>query len=66
MVLTTEKQEFLEFDEVVVTAPLGWLKKNKSAFAPSLPQRLLSAIHSIGYGCLEKVDLTSFIELSGL
>jgi hypothetical protein len=47
-------QEF-EFDEVVVTAPLGWLKRNKLAFQPPLPGKLSEAIDSISYGCLEKV-----------
>lgn len=48
----------LEFDEVVVTAPLGWLKKNLGAFEPELPVPLRKAIQSIGYGCLEKVYIT--------
>lgn len=43
------------YDEVIVTTPLGWLKKNKSAFRPSLPARLGAAIDAIGYGNLDKV-----------
>ncbi|KEY72048.1 hypothetical protein S7711_00065 [Stachybotrys chartarum IBT 7711] len=43
------------FDEVVMTAPLGWLKRNLEAFEPPLPARLTEAIASLGYGCLEKV-----------
>lgn len=43
------------FDEVVITCPLGWLKRHKSAFKPCLPPRLEQAIDSIGYGALEKV-----------
>jgi len=35
------------FDEVVVTCPLGWLKRNKQAFSPSLPSRLSQAIDNI-------------------
>lgn len=47
----------LEFDQVVVTTPLGWLQKNKaSAFEPSLPAELSSAIDAISYGCLEKAS----------
>ncbi|OJD33282.1 amine oxidase [Diplodia corticola] len=43
------------FDEVVMTTPLGWLKRNKdTAFVPPLPERLSDAIDSIGYGCLDK------------
>ncbi|KAI0134522.1 flavin-containing amine oxidoreductase [Xylariales sp. AK1849] len=51
----TEGGEALEFDEVVFTAPLGWLKRHPEAFSPALPSRLNNAIKSIGYGCLEKV-----------
>ncbi|KAK0247834.1 hypothetical protein B0A54_16543 [Friedmanniomyces endolithicus] len=47
-----------EFDEVVVTAPLGWLKRNKEAFRPALPARLSQAICNIGYGTLDKVYIT--------
>lgn len=48
-----------EFDEVIVTCPLGWLKKNKSsAFTPPIPARLSSAIDNIGYGALEKLYIT--------
>ncbi|KAI9830149.1 MAG: hypothetical protein M1819_005826 [Sarea resinae] len=46
------------FDEVIMTTPLGWLKKNKSAFRPALPFRLCQAIDSISYGHLEKVYIT--------
>lgn len=44
------------FDEVVMTAPLGWLKTNLDAFEPALPQRLQEGIGSIGYGHLDKVS----------
>jgi hypothetical protein len=46
------------FDEVIVTAPLGWLKQNKGAFVPRLPTRLSQAIDSIGYASLEKVFIS--------
>lgn len=45
------------FDEVVMTAPLGWLKTNLDAFEPALPQRLQEGIAAIGYGHLDKVNL---------
>ncbi|CAG8979542.1 hypothetical protein HYALB_00004995 [Hymenoscyphus albidus] len=48
----------LEFDEVVMTNPLGWLKINKDVFTPPLPPRFSQAIDSIGYGSLEKVYIT--------
>ena len=46
------------FDEVVMTAPLGWLKTNLDAFEPALPQRLQEGIGAIGYGHLDKVSQT--------
>ncbi|MCJ1386200.1 hypothetical protein MMC17_009326 [Xylographa soralifera] len=45
----------LEFDEVVITASLGSLKRNEPAFYPQLPARLSRAIKNISYGRLEKV-----------
>jgi monoamine oxidase len=57
-VKTTHGQVF-EFDEVVVTCPLGWLKQNIQAFVPPLPDRLHKAIQNIGYGTLEKVSYAS-------
>jgi hypothetical protein len=44
------------FDGVVMTTPLGWLKRNKAAFMPGLGRRLLNAIDSISVGHLEKVS----------
>src|SRR4051812_35545771 len=62
--LTTEKGESLIFDEVLMTTPLGWLKKHKDeAFVPSLPLRICSAIDAISVGILEKVH-TSLITIS--
>ncbi len=43
------------FDGVIVTVPLGWLKRNLHAFVPPLPPRISTAIRSLGYGNLEKV-----------
>ena len=53
--ITTRDGTTKEHDEVVMTAPLGWLKRNKSAFSPGLTPRLAQAIDNIGYGCLDKV-----------
>ena len=47
-----------DFDEVVVTSPLGWLKRNTQAFTPPLPPRILEAIENINYGRLEKVYIS--------
>ena len=53
--LTTRNTE--TFDEVIVTAPLGWLKRNLATFHPPLPPRLTAAIANVSYGRLEKVYL---------
>ncbi|KAI1438419.1 FAD/NAD(P)-binding domain-containing protein [Xylaria sp. CBS 124048] len=54
----TESEEILEFDEVVFTAPLGWLKQHPDVFNPAPPARFTRAIRDIGYGCLEKVYIS--------
>ncbi|KAI0024323.1 flavin-containing amine oxidoreductase [Xylariomycetidae sp. FL0641] len=56
--VSTTGGETLEYDEVVVTAPLGWLKQNPLAFNPPFPPRLFQAIKNIQYGCLEKVYIS--------
>ncbi|KAH8645546.1 amine oxidase [Tricladium varicosporioides] len=43
------------FDEVVLTTPLGWLKKNQRIFEPPLGPEIRSAINNISVGHLEKV-----------
>lgn len=50
-------KESQQFDEVVMTAPLGWLKRNIQAFEPELPKRLKQGIDAIGYGHLDKVSV---------
>lgn len=45
--LTTRKGQTSYFDEVVVTCPLGWLKRNRAAFSPALPPRMSQAIDNI-------------------
>lgn len=42
-------------DDVVVTAPHGWLRQNKASFVPPMPEQLSEAIDSIAYSKLEKV-----------
>ncbi|KAJ5960478.1 uncharacterized protein N7479_007628 [Penicillium vulpinum] len=56
--VTTATGTSYDFDEVVITCPLGWLKQNTSAFTPALPPRLEQAINNISYGRLEKVYVT--------
>lgn len=48
----------LHFDEVVVTIPLGCLKKEHITFSPPFPNRIARAIKQLSYGRLEKVYLT--------
>ena len=56
--LETAGGDNYEFDELVITTPLGWLKRNRHAFKPALSPRLSQAIESIGYGTLDKVYIT--------
>ncbi|SLM41019.1 cell division cycle 14 [Lasallia pustulata] len=56
--VTTSTGTIHIFDEVIMTAPLGYLKRNLSTFVPPLPPRLTSAIANISYGRLEKVYIT--------
>jgi predicted NAD/FAD-dependent oxidoreductase len=48
--------ETYQFDEVVVTSPLGWLQKNLHTFDPALPTELAKSIKSVAWGVLEKVQ----------
>ncbi|KAI4179960.1 MAG: hypothetical protein LQ348_005282 [Seirophora lacunosa] len=43
------------FDDIVVAAPLGWLKRNEDVFSPPLAPRISTAIRSLGYGNLDRV-----------
>lgn len=53
--ITTKTGKQYEFDEVLVTCPLGWLQKNKAVFSPEINPRLSRAFDSISYGRLEKI-----------
>ena len=53
--LTTSNGEKQYFDDVVITAPLGWLKQHKES-VHCLHPRIASAIDSISFGRLEKVN----------
>lgn len=46
------------FDEIIVTSPLGWLKRNLGAFKPSLSPKLTKALNNASYGRLEKVYIS--------
>lgn len=56
VLVTVEDGRSFPFDEVVVTAPLGWLKHHQDVFSPPLEAPLEKAIMGIGYGNLEKVS----------
>jgi hypothetical protein len=54
-ILTDDGKEN-QFDALVVTTPLGWLKKNATnAFEPPLSPSLLRSISAISVGHLEKI-----------
>jgi Flavin containing amine oxidoreductase len=58
--VSTEEGYKATFDEVVFTAPLGWLKKNHhQTFEPALPERISQAVHNLGYGNLDKASRLS-------
>lgn len=59
--VTVQGGETEEFDEVVVTTPLGWLKRNKDAFKPGLSPEMVKAVDSLGYGSLDKVGMALFL-----
>lgn len=59
VVVTTDKGDDLAFDEVLMTTPLGWLKRNERIFQPALPPRVLAGINGVSVGHLEKVTQTS-------
>ncbi|KAL8858250.1 MAG: hypothetical protein Q9178_005262 [Gyalolechia marmorata] len=56
--VVTSHNKVTSFEEVVMTAPLGWLKRNSNTFQPALPPRIQIAIKNLSYGALEKVYLT--------
>lgn len=57
--VTTATGERSSYDQVVLTCPLGWLKRNHAtSFTPALPSRLSDAIQHINYGRLEKLYVT--------
>ncbi|KAI9805504.1 MAG: hypothetical protein M1825_000755 [Sarcosagium campestre] len=57
--LRTDDGETQSYDEVILTIPLGWLKRrHQEAFSPALPTRLSQAIENISVGHLEKVFIT--------
>jgi hypothetical protein len=62
--IETESGDKTTFDEVVMTAPLGWLKRHHQAFVPQIPNRLKQAVESIGYGHLDKVRIFRFKKMA--
>ncbi|MCJ1392736.1 hypothetical protein MMC18_005607 [Xylographa bjoerkii] len=58
VLVTTESGKSFNFDEVVVTVPIGCLKHGVSRFSPPLPSRITQAIKNTSYSQLEKVYIT--------
>lgn len=58
LTVASSSNQTQSFDEVIVTCPLGWLKRNTAVFSPTLPSRIILSIEEISYGRLEKVYLT--------
>lgn len=52
-----ESKEPIFADRVLVTVPLGVLKKGSIRFTPELPQRKIQAIDALGMGLLNKIYL---------
>ncbi|OHF00442.1 flavin containing amine oxidase [Colletotrichum orchidophilum] len=57
-VIVRTSDDVFEFDEVVVTVPLGCLKSGKPSFTPPLPPRVQMAVRNASYSSLEKVYIT--------
>ncbi|KAI8485057.1 hypothetical protein Bbelb_371630 [Branchiostoma belcheri] len=54
-----EDGEVLTADHVIVTVPLGFLKKNcQTLFQPPLPEEKLASIERMGFGVVNKIFLT--------
>lgn len=58
MVRVTHNGAISEADYVVVTVPLGVLKKNIITFTPALPATKRTAIEKVGMNCVNKFLLT--------
>jgi hypothetical protein len=56
--IQTRSGKSYTFDQVVVSCPLGWLKKNLDMFEQALPSRLQKAVTNLGLSQLEKVFIT--------
>ena len=56
-VIVTTNQGSFTADKAIITLPLGVLKQGNLEFVPSLPDRKIKAIQSLGMGTLNKVYL---------
>lgn len=57
VVITDQHHQTYLASKVIVTVPLGVLKKNKIKFSPALPNNYQQAIKNIGFGSFNKVFL---------
>jgi len=53
--VTTKTGENYEADYVIVTIPLGCLKRNLIQFSPELSEKKKNAIKTLGFGTLDKI-----------
>ncbi|MCJ1384955.1 hypothetical protein MMC17_008073 [Xylographa soralifera] len=58
VLVTTESGKSFDFDDVVVTVPIGCLKRGLPRFSPPLPSRITRAIKNTSYSRLEKIYIT--------
>lgn len=57
--VTTDAVGSIEADYVIVTVPLGVLKRDSATmFVPALPPRKIEAIQSLSFGVVNKIFLT--------
>jgi monoamine oxidase len=59
---TTKDGTVYNFDELVVTLPLGFLKAHLNIFEPPVPNRFSEAVESLGYGHLDKVGCSRLLD----
>lgn len=55
ILVRTRGGEMFQFDQVVLTTPLGWLKKNAPSCIPALNANLAASIKNAAFGRLEKI-----------
>lgn len=57
MVRVTTTEKAYDFDALIITVPLGVLKKRAISFTPALPKDKQAAVDRLGFGTLDKIYL---------